>query len=47
MMSSEVTFEESQCQIGQLPSVGPRPNATNIRNLEVSFFDRLEGILLQ
>ena len=43
-MSSEVTFEEAQRQIGQLPSVGPRPNATNIRNLEVALFDSLEGI---
>ena len=46
-MSSEVTFEEAQHQIGQLPSVGPRPNATNIRNLEVALFDSLEGILSQ
>ena len=43
-MSSEVTFEEAQRQIGQLPTVGPRPNATNIRNLEVALFDSLEGI---
>ena len=43
-MSSKVTFEEAQRQIGQLPTVGPRPNATNIRNLEVALFDSLEGI---
>ena len=43
-MSSEVTFEEAQRQIGQLPSVGPCSNVTNIRNLEVALFDSLEGI---
>ena len=43
-MSSEVTFEEAQCQIGKLPSLGSRPIATNIRNLEVTFFERPEGI---
>ena len=43
-MSSEVTSEEAQRQIGKLPSLGPHPNATNIRNLEVAFFDRLGGI---
>ena len=43
-MSSEVTFEEAQRQIRKLPSLGPRPNATNIRNLELAFFDPLEGI---
>ena len=46
-MSSKVTFEEVQCQIGQLPSVGPRPNATNIRNLKLTLFGSLEGILSQ
>ena len=43
-MRSKVTFEEAQRQIERLPSLGPRPNATNIRNLEVTLFDRLEGI---
>ena len=44
-MTSTVTLEEAQCLIGTLPSLAPRPNATNIRNLEVALFDSLEGIL--
>ena len=43
-MTSTVTLEEAQCFIGTLPTVSPRPNATNIRNLEVALFDALEGI---
>ena len=43
-MTSAVTLEEAQRLIGTLPSLAPRPNATNIRNLEVALFDALEGI---
>ena len=43
-MTSAVTLEEAQRLIGTLPTLSPRPNATNIRNLEVALFDALEGI---
>ena len=43
-MTSSVTLEEAQRLIGTLPTLSPRPNATNIRNLEVALFDALEGI---
>ena len=43
-MSAEVSFEEAKQQIRVLPSLMPRPNTTNIRNLEIALYDRLEGI---
>ena len=43
-MSAHVSSKEAMRQIRVLSSLKPRPNATNIRNLEIALFDRLEGI---
>ena len=40
----DTTVEEAVMLIGVLPSLATHPNATNIRVLEVAFFDALEGI---
>ena len=42
MAATLVTYEEAERLIGVLPSLEPRPNATNIRNLEEALFDALE-----
>ena len=41
---TNITVDEAVRIIGTLPSLAPHPNATNIRALEVAFFDALEGI---
>ena len=43
-MTAIISYDEALRQIGVLPSLHPRPNATNIRNLEVALFERLEGM---
>ena len=40
----DITVKEAVWLISILPSLAPYPNATNIRALEIAFFDALEGI---
>ena len=44
MCTPEVTFEDALAVIGTLPSLAPRPNATNIRALEIDLVDKLTMI---
>ena len=44
MCTLEVTFEDSLAVIGTLPSLAPRPTATNIRALEIDLVDKLTMI---
>ena len=44
MTATLVTYEEAERLIGVPTLLEPRPNATNIRNLEEALFDALEGI---
>ena len=44
MAATLVTYKEAERLLGVLPSLEPRPNATNVRNLEEALFDALEGI---
>ena len=44
MFTPEVTFEDALSVIGTLPSLLPRPTATNIRALEINLFDKLTMI---
>ena len=40
----EVTFEDALAMIGTLPSLEPRPTATNIQALEIDLVDKLTMI---
>ena len=44
MCTPEVTFEDARAVIGTLPSLAPRPTATNIRALEIDLVDKLTMI---
>ena len=44
MCTPEVTFEDALSVIGTLPSLAPRPTATNIRALEIDLVDKLTMI---
>ena len=44
MCTPEVTFEDALSVIGTLPSLTPRPTATNIRALEIDSVDKLTMI---
>ena len=44
MCTPEVTFEDALSVIGTLPSLAPRPTATNIRALEIDLVDNLTMI---
>ena len=41
MCTPEVTFEDALAVIGKLPSLAPRPTATNIRALEIDLVEKL------
>ena len=41
MWTPEVTFEDALAAIGTLPSLAPRPTATNICALEINLVDKL------
>ena len=41
MCTPEVTFEDALAVIGTLPSLAPRPTATNICALEINLVDKL------
>ena len=45
MCTPEVVFEDALAVIGTLPSLAPRPTATNIRALEIDLFEKLTMIL--
>ena len=40
-MADEITYEEATKTVGTLPSLAPRPNATNIRALTADLVDKL------
>ena len=44
MCTPEVTFEDALSVIGTLPSLAPRPTATNICALEIDLVDKLKMI---
>ena len=44
MCTPEVTFEDALDVIGTLPSLAPRPTATNIHALEIDLVDKLKII---
>ena len=44
MCTPEVTFEDALAVIGTLPSLSPRPTATNIRALEIDLVGKLTMI---
>ena len=44
MCTPEVTFEDALAVIGTLPSLAPRPTATNICALEIDLVDKLTMI---
>ena len=44
MCTPEVTFEDALSVIGTLPSLAPRPTATNIRVLKIDLVDKLTMI---
>ena len=44
MCTPEVTFKDALVVIGTLPSLAPRPTATNIRALEIDLVDKLTMI---
>ena len=44
MSQPVIKFENARDKIGILPSLGPRPNATNIRALCVNLVDKLTTI---
>ena len=44
MCTPEVTFKDALAVIGTLPSLAPRPTATNIRALEIDLVDKLTMI---
>ena len=44
MCTPEVTFEDALAVIGTLPSLAPRPSATNIRALGIDLVDNLTMI---
>ena len=44
MCTPEVTFEDALVVIGTLPSLAPRPTATNICALEINLVDKLTMI---
>ena len=44
MCTPEVMFKDALAVIGTLPSLAPRPTATNIRALEINLIDKLTMI---
>ena len=41
MLHPAVSYEDATREIGQLPSLAPRPTATNIRALVINLVDKL------